>query len=170
MKRNMLAIVILAATLINISLSAVLLFTVVPKAKRTDALIEKIVAAVELETESGIGKDYGTVAPENQEEIVLFKDKVINLKSDNDKSGFAQVSVTLTLNKKHDDYAKLQPLIASKEEKIVAAVRNVLKDYTAVDVSESTDEINAKTLERVVEIFQSTCIIEVTVNAFAVEK
>ena len=59
MKRNMLSIVILAATLINLTLSAVLIFTVIPKAQRTDALIEKIVAAVELETESGIGKNYG---------------------------------------------------------------------------------------------------------------
>lgn len=170
MKKNMLAIVILAATLINISLSAVLLFTVVPKAKRTDTLIEKIVAAVDLETESGIGKDYGVVAPADQEEILLFQEKVINLKSMNDKVGFAQVSVTLTLNKKHDDYSTIQPLITSKEEKIVAAVRNVLKDYTAAEVSDAADEINAKSLEKIIEIFQSTCIIEATVNVFAVEQ
>ena len=76
MKRNMLAVVILAATLINTTLLAVLVFTVVPKAKRTDALIEKIVAAVELETESGIGKDYGEILPADQDEYVFQKEYV----------------------------------------------------------------------------------------------
>ena len=51
MKRNMLAIVILAATLVNIALTALMLFTVVPKAQRTDALIQKICSVIELELE-----------------------------------------------------------------------------------------------------------------------
>lgn len=170
MKRNMLAIVILAATLINLSLSAVLIFTIVPKAKRTDALIEKIVKAVELDTESNIGISYGEVAPADQEEIVLFKEKVINLKSTNDKVGYAQVTVTLTLNKKHTDYATVQPLISSKEEKIVSALRTILNDYTAAEVTESATEINKRTLDAVIDIFKSDVIIEATVNIFAVEQ
>ena len=47
MKKNILAIVILAATLVNITLSVILLFTIVPKAQRTDALIQKIVSILE---------------------------------------------------------------------------------------------------------------------------
>lgn len=166
MKRNMLAIVILAATLINLSLSAVLIFTVVPKAKRTDSLIEKIVAAVELETESGIGKDFGEIAPEDQDEYT-FADKNINLKATGDKVSIAQVSITITLNKKHDDYKKVQPLIGGKENKIVAAVSAVLSDYTASEVSLYTDDINADALEKIQEIFQSECIVETTLNILA---
>lgn len=166
MKRNMLAIVILAATLINLSLSAVLIFTVIPKAKRTDALIEKIVAAVELETESGIGKDYGEILPVDQDEYT-FADKAINLKSTNGKVSIAQVSITITLNKKHDDYATVQQLVAGKENKIVAAVSNVLSDYTSSEVSLYADDINKDALEKIQEIFQSECIIEATLNVLA---
>ncbi len=166
MKRNMLAIVILAATLINLTLSAVLIFTVIPKAKRTDALIEKIVAAVELETESGIGKQYGEVAPEDQDEYT-FSEKVINLKSTGDKVSIAQVSITITLNKKHEDYATVQPLITGKENKIVAAVSQVLSDYTAAEVSLYAKDINKDSLEKIQEIFQSDCIIEATLNVLA---
>lgn len=166
MKRNMLAIVILAATLINLTLSAVLIFTVIPKAKRTDALIEKIVAAVELETESGIGKDYGEILPADQDEYT-FADKAINLKSTGSKPSIAQVSITVTLNKKHDDYATVQPLIAGKENKIVAAVSNVLSDYTSAEVSLYADDINKDALAKIQEIFQSECIIEATLNVLA---
>ena len=166
MKKNMLAIVILAAPLINLTLSAVMIFTVIPKAKRTDALIEKIVAAVELETESGIGKDYGEIAPVDQDEYT-FADKTMNLKANGDKVSIAQVSITITLNKKHDDYATVQPLIAGKENKIVAAVSGVLSDYTSAEVALYTDDINKQALEKIQEIFQSECIIEATLNVLA---
>ncbi|MBQ8798212.1 MAG: hypothetical protein IJZ55_01450 [Lachnospiraceae bacterium] len=166
MKRNMLAIVILAATLVNLTLSAVLIFTVIPKAKRTDALIEKIVAAVELETESGIGKDYGEIAPADQDEYT-FSDKVVNLKPTGNDPSIAQVSITITLNKKHDDYATIQPLIASKENKIVSAVGGVLSDYTSAEVSVYSEDINKNALLKIQEIFKSDCIIEATLNVLA---
>lgn len=166
MKRNMLAIIILAVSLVNLTLTGLMIFTVIPKAKRTDALIEKIVKAVELETESSIGKEYGEVLPADQAEYT-FSDKTINLKSTGDKVSFAQVSITITLNKKHDDYKTVDPLVKEKENKIVAAVSNVLKDYTSIEVSTYADEIDQKALEKIKEIFQSDCIIETTLNVLA---
>lgn len=166
MKRNMLSIVILAATLINLTLSAVLIFTVIPKAKRTDALIEKIVAAVDLETESGIGKNYGEVALGDQDEYT-FKDKTINLKSTSEKVSYAQVSITITLNKKHEDYADVQKLVEGKENKIVTAVGQVLSQYNASEITLYMEDINQTALEKIREIFQSDCVIEVTLNVLA---
>ena len=165
MKRNMLSIVILAATLINLTLSAVLIFTVIPKAKRTDALIEKIVAAVDLETESGIGKYYGEILPGDQEEYV-FQGEYVNLKPNGSEANVAMANITLTLNKKHDDYATIQPLIEGKKTKIVAAVSGVLSDYAAAEVSMYTEDINKDVLEKIQEIFQSDCIIEVTLHVY----
>lgn len=169
MKKNMLAVVILAVSLINLTLSAMLIFTIVPKAKRTDSLIEKIVSAVDLETEAGLGKSYGEVLPEDQEDISLFKDELVNLKTEAGGTGYGQVSVTLTLNKKHEDYSKVQPLIAAKTDKIKSTVQIILKDYTVGTVVENAEEINARMLTAVKDIFQSSCIIEVTVNTVAVQ-
>ncbi len=166
MKRNMLAIVILAATLVNLTLSAVLIFTVIPKAKRTDALIEKIVSAVELETESGLGKDYGEILPADQDEYT-FTEKAVNLKPNGNKPVIAQLSITVTLNKKHDDYSTVQPLITDKENKIIAAAAGVLGGYSSAEVSVYTEDINKAVLAKVQEIFQSDCIIEVTLNVLA---
>jgi len=165
MKRNMLTIVILAATLINLTLLAVLIFTIVPKAKRTDALIEKIVSAIELETESGIGTNYGEIAPEDQEEYV-FQNEYVNLKPNGDEPNVAMANITITVNKKHEDYATVQPLIEGKKTKIVAAASSVLSDYAAAEVSMYTEDINADVLKKVQEIFQSDCIIEVTLHVY----
>ncbi len=165
MRRNMLAIVILAATLINLTLLAVLVFTVIPKAKRTDALIEKIVSAIELETESGIGKNYGEIAPEDQEEYV-FQNEYVNLKPIGDEANVAMANITITVNKKHDDYATVKPLIEGKKTKIVAAVSSVLSDYAAAEVSLYSEEINELALEKIREIFQSKCVIEVTLHVY----
>jgi hypothetical protein len=165
MRRNMLAIVILAATLINLTLLAVLVFTVIPKAKRTDALIEKIVSAIELETESGIGMNYGEIAPEDQEEYV-FQNEYVNLKPIGDEANVAMANITITLNKKHEDYATVQPLIEGKKTKIVAAVSGVLSDYAAAEVSLYTEDINKDALEKVREIFQSKCVLEVTLHVY----
>lgn len=165
MKRNMLAIVILAATLINLTLSAVLIFTVIPKAKRTDALIEKIVAAVELETESGIGKDYGKVAPADQEEYV-FQKEYVNVKTTNGEANVALANITITLNMKHEDYATVQPLIEGKKSKIVYAVNNITSDYTAAEIRTYAEDIETEALKKIQEIFQSDCVIEVTLQVY----
>ena len=165
MRRNMLAIVILATSLITLTLVALLTFTVIPKAKRTDALIEKIVSAIELETESGIGMNYGEIAPEDQEEYV-FQNEYVNLKPIGDEANVAMANITITLNKKHEDYATVQPLIEGKKTKIVAAVSSVLSDYAAAEVSLYSEDINKDALEKVREIFQSKCIIDVTLHVY----
>lgn len=165
MKRNMLAIVILAATLVNVTLSAVLLFTVIPKAKRTDALIEKIVAAVELETESGIGKGYGQVAPADQEEFV-FQKEYVNIKATNGEASVALANITVTLNMKHEDYSTIQPLIEGKKSKIVYEVNNVISDYTMAELRTYADDIEKNALKKIQEIFQSDCVIEVTLQVY----
>ncbi len=165
MKRNMLTIVILATTLINLTLSAVLIFTVIPKAKRTDALIEKIVAAVDLETESGIGKNYGEILPADQDEYV-FQKEYVNVKAGAGEQNVALANITVTLNKKHDDYATVQPLIESKKSKIVAEVSKVTGDYAVAEVAVYYEDIEKDVLKKIQEIFQSDCIIDVTLQVY----
>lgn len=165
MKRNMLSVVILAATLINLTLSAVLIFTVIPKAKRTDALIEKIVTAVELETESGIGKNYGEILPADQDEYV-FQKEYVNVKANSGEANVALASITITLNKKHDDYATVQPLIESKKSKIVAEVSKITGDYAVAEIPLYYEDIEKDVLKGIQEIFQSDCIIEVTLQVY----
>ena len=51
MKKNILTIVIMAATLINLVLSAVMIFSVVPAMNKTSNLVDKVASVVDLEIE-----------------------------------------------------------------------------------------------------------------------
>ena len=79
MKKNILAIIILAATIVNISLTAILLFTVVPKAQRTDALIQKIVSILDLELENPDASDYAEIPFEERELYSIAERQTFNL-------------------------------------------------------------------------------------------
>ena len=51
MKKNMLAVLILILIIVNITLTAVMMFTVVPNAKQTDNLITRLMQIIDLELE-----------------------------------------------------------------------------------------------------------------------
>ena len=79
MKKNMLAIVILAATIVNIVLTALMLFTVIPKEQRTDALIQKICTIIDLELEDPDAADYIEIPFEDRETYNLTSKITVNL-------------------------------------------------------------------------------------------
>ena len=49
MKKNILTIIIMAATLINVVLSVVLVFAVMPAMNKTSALVDKVSSVIDLE-------------------------------------------------------------------------------------------------------------------------
>lgn len=138
MKKNMLAIVILAATLVNVVLTSLMLFTIIPKAQRTDALIQKICSLIDLELEDPDAADYVEV-PFTDRETYSLADKItVNLKKaeGSTKNPYAQIEVTLMLNKKADSYKEIQPLLANYE----SVIRNIVSE----EVSQySTDNLDA---------------------------
>ena len=143
MKRNMLAIVILAATLVNIALTALMLFTVIPKAQRTDALIQKICSIIELELEDPDAADYAEIPFEDRETYPLSSKLTVNLakKPGDVKSPYAQVEVTLMLNKKAEGYETVQPLLANYEPIIRSIISDEISKYTTDNLNENKDAI-----------------------------
>ena len=78
----------------------------------------------------------------------------------------ALANITITLNKKHDDYATVQPLIESKKSKIAAEVSKITGDYAVAEIPLYYEDIEKDVLEKVQAIFQSECIIEVTLQVY----
>ncbi|MCR5154808.1 MAG: flagellar basal body-associated FliL family protein [Lachnospiraceae bacterium] len=136
MKKNILAIVILAATIVNITLSIIILFTIVPKAQRTDALIQKIVSVIDLELESPDADDYGTLAAEDQTIVDLANTITCTLQSDEgeSKTHYGVVSVSMVLNSKSEDYAAKNTYISTNERVILNIIDNVVSQYTVKEL------------------------------------
>lgn len=165
MKKNMLAVVILAATVVNITLSAVTLFAIVPRAQRTDELIRKIVSAIDLELESPLEGEYGEVAFADTVTHAIEEQQTINLKKGADgKSHFALVRITLTLNSKAEDYETLSTKLEGNESRIIEIVEEEFAKYTYEEIGDYKDVIKESALEKIQNLFGSRCIIGVVLN------
>jgi len=161
MKKNMLAIVILAATLVNIALTAIMLFTVIPKAQRTDALIQKICSIIDLELEDPNAADYIEIPFEDRETYNLASKITVNLSKaeGQTKSPYAQVEATLMLNKKADGYETIQPLLANYESIIISIIKEEVAKYTTDNLDENKDAIQKMLWTRLSTEFGTTDLL-----------
>ena len=62
MKKNLMTVIILALVLVNLVLTAILAFTIIPQTRKSNQLIDKIASAIDLELEhtSFPVKNYGS--------------------------------------------------------------------------------------------------------------
>lgn len=166
MKKNFLTVIILALGIVNMILTAVIVFAVVPTTMRTNELISKVASTIDLEING---------SPENQklsiediEEYKLSQDLTINLKKDIDKEAhYVQVTASLSINKKSEDYEKFQPLVTANENKIDEIIQNEFMKYTMDEVMEKKEEIKSNILADLQEYFNSDFIVGVTIKFVA---
>ena len=100
MKKNILTIIIMASCLLNLILTAVIVFAVVPTMNKTSQLVDKVATAIDLETDEEASGDYSI---DNLEPYsIAFENKqTINLKPDegDNTSHFAVLEgVTISFN------------------------------------------------------------------------
>ena len=158
MKKNILAIIILAATVVNIALTSLMLFTIIPKAQRTDALIQKIVSIIDLELENPNAADYAEVPFADRETYSLASTLTVNLaKVEGDsKNHYAHITATLILNKSSESYATIQPLLLNYESIIKSIISEEVAKYNVNTIGESKKAIQTEVLSRLRTEFEST--------------
>lgn len=119
MKKNLLSIIILALLIVNIVLTAIMMFSVTGAAQKTSALVTDIASAIRLDLGSAVGAAGETVAEpvaiqdslpysfEQPMTIPLKPTMVQNAGGELVADGMTHyivVQVTLDLNTKHEDY------------------------------------------------------------------
>lgn len=161
MRKNMLTIIIFAMALINIVLSAVIIFVIVPTSNKTNNLITKVASIIDLELESP-----ETGAAELAVSDIATHDipdkQTINLKKTDDISHYVIVDVSLSINKTNKDTVDLEPLIDENETTINEIVQDEFSKYTIDDVNDNKNVIKEKVLTRIQEYFKSDFIINVS--------
>lgn len=162
MKKNMLTVIVIALCLINVVLTAVIVFAVVPAMNQTNALIKQVAAVIDLELESP-DKD-SEVAVANSEPYLIEQEFMINLSpSEDGKSHFAIMdSVTLYINKKHEDYKKLNPTVESNKGFIVETVSNVISQYNIDNAGGSREKMKSEILDQIHSRFGSGFIYDLS--------
>ena len=108
MKKNLISVIILALLLVNIVLTAIMMFSVTGASKKTAALVDNIGTALDLElAASGGGEEAEETVSMADTETYSFADNMtIPLKKTegDDKDHYCVVSVTLSINTKADGY------------------------------------------------------------------
>ncbi|MFV0342269.1 MAG: flagellar basal body-associated FliL family protein [Anaerocolumna sp.] len=171
MKKNLLTILILALGVLNMILTAVIVFAVVPTTMRTNALISKVASTIELELEGANSEDTDKINIADIENYNIEEKMTINLKnSPNDsKSHYASVTVSLSVNKKAEDYSKLSESIASNENAIKEIVRDEFINYTKEEVTNNDykEKIKSNILLKIQEYFDSDFIVGISTGILA---
>ena len=161
MKKNILTIIIMAITLINTVLLAVLIFAIVPSANKTMKLVDKVNSIVDLELES----------PDSQKEEIAVSDIVaynmvdkltINLKSTDSESHYAIMKVSLSMNSKNEQYETLSTKVAENENAIKEIISDEFGKYSKEEVNTNKNQIKDQIIVRIQEYFKSDFIINVS--------
>lgn len=162
MKKNILTIIIMAIALVNTVLTALLIFTIVPSANRTNKLVDKVAAIVDLELESVKEEDQLSVADITGFEI--DEKLTINLVSTDDELHYAQLKVSLSMNSKDKDFEALNPKVQENVNAIKEIVTDVFSKYTLEQAQkkENKDAIKKEVLTQIQDYFHSDFIIAVS--------
>ena len=106
MKKNLISVIILALLIVNIVLTAIMMFSVVGASKKTAALVDNIATAINLELASGTRGPDEVVSMADTETYSFADNMTIPLKKaeGDDKDHYCVVAITLSINTKADGY------------------------------------------------------------------
>lgn len=160
MKKNMLTIVIMAMTIINSILLAAIIFAILPTANKTTKLVNKVAEIIDLELETK--EPDKVVAISDIETYKVADELTINLKRTNNSNHYALVTVSLSINKLHEDYATIMSIISSHDNEISEIVDEEFSAYTIDEVNGNKNIIKQNVLTRIQNHFSSDAIIKVS--------
>lgn len=168
MKKNILTIVIMASTILNLILTIVMMFSVVPGMNKTNKLIDKVASAIDLEMDAQEQEEAEyTVEDLEAYEIKFDSKQTINLKGvEGDKeSHFAMIEgVVVSFNTKADDYDKVSESAKAANVYIIDCVKEALAEQTIATLNEQT--VKEVALAKIQEFYGSKCIVRLSLTGF----
>ena len=166
MKKNILTIVILAATLINLVLSVVLVFSVMPPMNKTSTLVDKVASVIDLEIEDENVKEQEYTIDDLEPYVKKYDAAVnINLKRDagDDANHYAQLAGwTLSLNTKADDFSSIKESLTTKDVYVDDIVKETISSYTATTLDFT--KCKAEIIKKVQEKYNTKAIVDISLT------
>lgn len=164
MKKNLISVIILALVFANLVLTAVLMFTVLPETKKANALIDSVCAAIALDVNSGSASGLSNVPIEKTESYALNGGETItvNLRSDDGKSHFAVLAISLSLNKESENYEKYSPtVLAGYEDIMLNDIIQIVNQYSKADFDTNTQKVQEEILADMQGMFGADYVVGV---------
>ena len=169
MKKNLISIIILALLIVNIVLSAIMIFSVVGTSRKTAALVDNIATALSLELTAGSsGEGTAVSVPLSDTALYDISEKMtIPLKVETDENGneaqhYFIANVTLSMNTKSDGYKDYGESMESMESLVKSEIADVIQSYTIDGARNNQDQIKQEILNRLKGLFDSDFIFNVS--------
>lgn len=165
MKKNLISIIILALLIVNIVLTAIMMFSVTGASKKTAALVDNIATALDLELVSNQEAEVEEVVSMADTETYSFAEPMtIPLKKGegDDKDHYCIVSITLAININAEGYKDYGSDLSTKEGLIKDEINSVFAQYTMEEARNDQEQIKQEILERIQTMFDSKFIYNVS--------
>ena len=176
MKKNMISIIILALLVVNIAMSAIMMFTIIPANKKTIALVDQVAGAIKLDTAgtSADGSDQSSGTPSLADTATgtIPDSQTFQLKNGEDgKDHYLVCNVAILMDTTHADYETYgADLIDSRQSLILNALSETIGQYTYEDAQAlGQTGIQQACLERLQEVFNSKFIYQVALSGYIVQ-
>lgn len=170
MKKSLLSIVILALLLVNIGLSVVMMISVTTTNSKTAAMITTIMTVMNLEITDGTEDSAVTQISLADTEIFDIADQfTIALQPETTADGkvktpYMVCHISLQINKNHEDYKEMQPLVAGSESLIKDAIRKIISSKTEAECRSNEEGLKAEILKAIQDLFGSDFIYAIAIS------
>lgn len=166
MKKNLISVIILALLIVNIVLSAIMMFSVVGASKKTALLVDNIATAMNLELASGTAGPSVVVSMADTETYSFAETMTIPLKKTegDDKDHYCVVSVTLSIDTKAEGYKEYGSAekLGTMEGLMKDQINSVFGQYTMEEVRDNQEKVKEEILDRLQTMFDSKFIYNVS--------
>ncbi|BBF42978.1 hypothetical protein lbkm_1664 [Lachnospiraceae bacterium KM106-2] len=172
MKKNILTIIITVLVALNVILTSLVVFVMVPSLNKVNNLVTDVSDALNLELESQKDKGTNKVSIEDTTIYTLEDSKMnVNLaKSEDGSNHYATMSsISVSLNKKADDYSTINTALPNYKNYITESITDTLNKYTVDQVNTQQETIRAEILKKVQEKFNTKSIISITLGGIVTQ-
>ena len=163
MKKNLLSVVILALLVVNLILTGIMMFSCFSANKKTAALVNDIASVLDLELTGGgsNAEEVAAVSVADTEIYNIADAMTVALRpSEDGKEHYCMCEVSFSMNKTHEDYETMSPMVATQESKIRSIIIGVIGGYTKEEAQANQKAIESEILEQVQQMFGSNFIYE----------
>ena len=166
MKKNLLAIIILALTVVNIALTAVLMIQVIKMNNTTIPVVTSVATHLNIIKGDSEEEQVASITLEDTDVREIAKQMKISLKvEEGGKQVHMVCDVSLLLNMNHEDYAKYSENFDVYETLIKDAISSVVSKHTESECKEDMDALKDEILRAIQnDVFNSEFVYKVAIS------
>ncbi len=172
MKKNLISILILGLLVVNVILTAIMMFSVTSTAKKTGALVTNIATVLNIEVGDKEEEKETTVQltdtlPMDIEKLTIPLKRSTITNADgtvttDQTTHYCLVEVTLLMNSKHEDYEQYATSMDSYSGMLKDLINGVIGSHTLEELQNSSEAVKDEILKKIQSEYKLMFIYRVT--------